>query len=196
MVCALFDSGASRSFICNRCVRRCELKAEPMSRKVLVAIPAGKALCPDRLSKAGGMFNLLACERICYMGEFVRLDLFMVTVEQVKKSLVNGDNVYLVMIRDVKEGPEGIQGIPVIEDFPQVFVDELLRLPLDREMKFVIELELAIVPVHNAPYWMAPSELIELKVQIEEILAKDFIRPSTSPWGAPVLFVKKKDETL
>ncbi|XP_041011297.1 uncharacterized protein LOC121255072 [Juglans microcarpa x Juglans regia] len=239
VVYALFHFGASRSFISSRCVRRCELKVEPMSRKVLVAIPDGNVMgctsiitnCPleipnlvltadliifhmmefdlilgmDWLSRHYAqidcrrwevVFNLPACEMICYMGEFVRLDLFTVTVEQVKKSLVNRDIVYLVMIKDVKEGPEGIQRIPVIEDFSKVFADELLGLPPDRETKFVIELEQATTLVHKSPYRMAPSELKELKVQIEELLAKGFIRPSSSPWGAPVLFVKKKDGTL
>ncbi|XP_041009384.1 uncharacterized protein LOC121253438 [Juglans microcarpa x Juglans regia] len=112
-------------------------------------------------------------ERICYMSKFVRLDLFTITTVQVKKSLVNRDNIYLVIIRDVKEGPEGIEGIAVIEDFPKVLADELLVFPPKRETEFVIELEPATAPVHKAPYRMAPTELKELKVQIEELLAKD-----------------------
>ncbi|XP_040990461.1 uncharacterized protein LOC121237683 [Juglans microcarpa x Juglans regia] len=125
------------------------------------------------------VFNLPACERIFNMGEAVRLDLFKVTAEQVRKSLVNRDNVYLVMIRDVTVGPKGIKGITTIEDFLKVFIDELLGLPPDRETKFVVELEPAIALVHKAPYRIAPTELKELKMHIEELLAKGFIRPSS-----------------
>ncbi|XP_041025448.1 uncharacterized protein LOC121265845 [Juglans microcarpa x Juglans regia] len=110
------------------------------------------------------VINLPARERICYMGETIRLDLSTVTAKQVKKSLVNGDNIYLVMMMDVMVGPKEIQGISVIEDFPRVFTDELPRLPLDRETEFVIELEPATTPVHKALYQMAPAELKELKV--------------------------------
>ncbi|XP_040987695.1 uncharacterized protein LOC121235418 [Juglans microcarpa x Juglans regia] len=147
VVCALFHSGASRSFISNRCVRRCELKVELMSRKVLVAIPDGKHYAEKDCQRCEVVFNLPACERICYMGEFGRLDLFTVMAEQVKKSLVIGDEVNLVMIRDIKEGLEGIQGIPMIEDFPKDFADELPGLPPERETEFVIELESATAPI-------------------------------------------------
>lgn len=69
----------------------------------------------------------------------------------------------------------------------------MLGLPPDRGTEFTIELEPLTAPVYKALYRMAPTELKELKVQIEELLRKGFIWPSTSPWGAPVLFVKKKD---
>ncbi|XP_041025421.1 uncharacterized protein LOC121265826 [Juglans microcarpa x Juglans regia] len=100
VVCALFDSRASRSFISNRCARRCELKAEPMSWKVLVGIPNGKEWTGRHYAQIDCrrwevVFNLPTTEKICYMRGFVRLDLFTVMAKQVKKSLVNGDNVYL-----------------------------------------------------------------------------------------------------
>ncbi|XP_041016310.1 uncharacterized protein LOC121258847 [Juglans microcarpa x Juglans regia] len=97
------------------------------------------------------VFNLPAHEQICYIGEFVRLDLFTVKAKQVNKSLVNGDNVYLVMIRDVTVGPKGIQEIPVIEDFPKVFTNELPELPPNRETEFVIELEPATAQCMRHP---------------------------------------------
>ncbi|XP_040988942.1 uncharacterized protein LOC121236559 [Juglans microcarpa x Juglans regia] len=152
MACALFDSGASRSFISSSCVQRCELEAELMSQKVLVAIPNGKALCKDRLSKAGNSIQSPAKERICYIGETVQLDPSMVTAGQVRKGLMSGDVVYLVMMTNVRKEPKGIQGIPVIEDFPRVFADDLPGLPPNIETEFAIELELAIAPVHKAPY--------------------------------------------
>ena len=86
--------------------------------------------------------------------------------------------------------------IPVIKEFPDVFLKELTGMPLEREVNLAIKIVPGTVPVSRAPYRMAPTELKELKVQLQELLDKGFVRPSVSPWGAPVLFVKKKDGTL
>ncbi|XP_052888034.1 uncharacterized protein LOC128296635 [Gossypium arboreum] len=84
----------------------------------------------------------------------------------------------------------------MVREFLDVFLEELPGLPPSREVEFGIELLPGTALVSIAPYWMAPKELVELKAQIQELLDRGFIRPSVSPWGAPVLFVKKKDETL
>ncbi|TYJ97639.1 Retrotransposon protein [Cucumis melo var. makuwa] len=81
----------------------------------------------------------------------------------------------------------------MVREYPDVFPDELPGLPPPREVDFAIELEPGTTPISRAPNRMAPAELKELKVQLQELLDKGFIRPSVSPWGAPVLFVKKKD---
>jgi len=88
---------------------------------------------------------------------------------------------------------ETIQSIPVASEYADVFPDEVPGLPPSRDINFTIGLILGAGPVSMAPYRMAPVELVELKKQIEELLEKQFIRPSASPWGAPVLLVKKKD---
>ena len=80
-----------------------------------------------------------------------------------------------------------------MHEFEDVFPDEVPGLPPNREVKFSIDLVPGTGPVSMAPYCMAPTELVELKKQIEELMEKQFIRPSTSPWRAPVLLVKKKD---
>ncbi|KAL4010684.1 hypothetical protein IC575_027695 [Cucumis melo] len=85
---------------------------------------------------------------------------------------------------------------PGVREYPDVFPDELPGLPPPREVDFAIELEPGTAPISRAPYRMAPAELKELKVQLQELLDKGFIRPSVSPWGAPVLFVKKKDGSM
>ncbi|GJS54300.1 reverse transcriptase domain-containing protein [Tanacetum coccineum] len=85
------------------------------------------------------------------------------------------------------------EGIVVVRDFPEVFSDDLSGLPPIREMKFRIELIHGATPVAKSPYRLAPSELEELSGQQKELQDKGFIRPSSSPWGAPVLFIKKKD---
>jgi hypothetical protein len=89
-----------------------------------------------------------------------------------------------------------VERIPVVCDYPDVFPDELPRMPLDRDIEFMIELQPGTAPISKRPYRMPPAELAELKKQLQELLDKGFIRPSTSPWGCPALFVKKKDESL
>jgi len=86
--------------------------------------------------------------------------------------------------------------IPMVNEFEDMFPEEVPRLPPRRKVEFSIDLVLGIGPISMTPYRMAPTELVELKKQIEELLGKQFIRPSTSPWGAPMLLVKKKDESL
>ncbi|GJX43124.1 hypothetical protein Tco_0259800 [Tanacetum coccineum] len=83
--------------------------------------------------------------------------------------------------------------IVVLRDFPEVFSNDLLGLPPLREIEFWIELIPEAVPIIKSPYILAPSELDDLSGQLKELKDKGFIRPSSSPWGAPVLFVKKKD---
>ena len=84
----------------------------------------------------------------------------------------------------------------VVCEYEDVFPEELLGLPLYRDVDFTIELHPSTSPISMTPHRMAPVELQELKVQLQELLDMGFIRPSTSPWGAPVLFSKKKDKTL
>jgi hypothetical protein len=85
--------------------------------------------------------------------------------------------------------------VPVVNNFPDVFPEELPGMPPDRDNEFVIELKPGIAPICKTPYRMATPELAELKEHVKELLDKGFIRPSSSPWGAPVIFVLKKDGT-
>ena len=79
----------------------------------------------------------------------------------------------------------------MVKEFPNVFLKELPSIPLEREVDLAIEIVPGIVLVSRAPYRMAPAKLKELKVQLQELLDKGFVRLSISPWGAPVLIVKK-----
>ncbi|XP_060959262.1 uncharacterized protein LOC133030512 [Cannabis sativa] len=90
-------------------------------------------------------------------------------------------------------GPEEVK---VVKEFLDVFPEELPGLPPQRDINFIIDLILGAEPISKAPYQMAPAELKELKIQLQGMLDLGFTRPSVSPWGAPVLFVKKKDGTL
>jgi hypothetical protein len=89
-----------------------------------------------------------------------------------------------------------LKKIPVVCEYADVFPDELLGMPPDRDIEFAIELQPGTTPISKRPYRMPPVELAELKKQLQELLDKGFIRPSTSPWGCPALFVKKKDKSL
>ncbi|GJZ53083.1 putative reverse transcriptase domain-containing protein [Tanacetum coccineum] len=86
-----------------------------------------------------------------------------------------------------------INDIPVVRDFTDVFLEDLLCLPPQRQVEFHIDLVPRATPVTKSPYRLAPSKMQELSEQLQELQDKGFIRPSHSPWGAPVLFVKKKD---
>jgi hypothetical protein len=86
--------------------------------------------------------------------------------------------------------------IPVVCEYLDVFPDELPGMPPDRDIEFAIELQPGTAPISKRPYRMPPVELAELKKQLQELLDKGFIHPSTSPWGCPALFVKKKDVSL
>ena len=96
----------------------------------------------------------------------------------------------------MRDSGSRLEDIRVVREFLDVFPEDLLGIPPDREIDFQIELALGTEPISKAPYRMAPLELKELKVQMEELVSKGFVRPSTSPWGAPILFVKKKDGSL
>ena len=97
---------------------------------------------------------------------------------------------------DTRKTEAKLENIPVVNEFQDVFPVELPGLPPDRDVEFTIKLLPGTDPISVAPYRMAPTELRELKTQLQELIEKGYIRPSISPWGAPVLFVKKKDGTL
>ncbi|GJU10793.1 putative reverse transcriptase domain-containing protein [Tanacetum coccineum] len=98
-----------------------------------------------------------------------------------------------------KSEKKRLEDVPIVRDFPKVFPEDLPGLPPTRQVEFQIDLIPGAAPVARAPYRLAPSEMKELSEQLKElsdkcfISDKGFIRPSSSPWGAPVLFVKKKD---
>jgi hypothetical protein len=91
---------------------------------------------------------------------------------------------------------QNLEDIPVACEFPDVFPEDLPGMPPDQDVEFVIELQPGMAPISRRPYKVTPKELAELKVQLNELLDKGYIRPSSSPWGCPALFVKKKDQSL
>ncbi|GJW28033.1 putative reverse transcriptase domain-containing protein [Tanacetum coccineum] len=105
------------------------------------------------------------------------------------KYVERGCHLFLAYMTENKSKEKRMEDVPVIHDFPE----ELLGLPPPRQVEFRIDLVPGAAPVARAPYRLAPFEMKELSVQLQELLEKGFIHPSSSQWGAPVLFVKKKD---
>ncbi|GKA52580.1 putative reverse transcriptase domain-containing protein [Tanacetum coccineum] len=95
-----------------------------------------------------------------------------------------------------KSGEKRLADVPIVQDFPEVFPEKLSGLPPTRQVEFQIDLMPGAAPVARAPYRLAPSEMKELSEQLQELFDKGFIRPSSSPWGAPVLFVKNIDRSF
>ncbi|KAA3457246.1 DNA/RNA polymerases superfamily protein [Gossypium australe] len=133
-------------------------------------------------------------------GDVIRVELggsdsLLVTISSLmaEKYLRKGYESYLPFMLNTQESEVKIETVPVVCEYQDVFSKELPGLPPIREVKFGIEIVPGIAPILVALYRMAPLELKELKVQFQELTDKGFARLSYSPWGAPVLFVKKKD---
>jgi len=124
--------------------------------------------------------------------ETVGLDLIL--AQRAINEVGAGATCFMIVAQTKKKNiVEKINMIPVVEEYADMFPDEIPELPPSRDMGFTIDLILGVGPVSMALYRMALAELAELKKQIEDLLEKKFIRPSASPWGAPALLVKKKD---
>ena len=106
-----------------------------------------------------------------------------------------GFEVFLWSVTTTPSLPK-LEDVRVVRDFSDVFPDELPGIPPERDVEFTIELVPGTGPIAKAPYRMAPTEMQELRKQLDDMIEKDFIRPSASPWGAPILFVKKKDGSI
>ena len=115
---------------------------------------------------------------------------------QARRFLWKGCETFLALILDSKRDQVDVEKILVVREFPDVFPEELPGIPLERGVDLSIEIVPGTTPISRTPYRMTHSKLKELRLQLQELLDKGFIRPSVSLWGAPILFVKKKDGTL
>nr|GEW07023.1 putative reverse transcriptase domain-containing protein [Tanacetum cinerariifolium] len=121
----------------------------------------------------------------------------IISCSKAQEYMSKGCHVFLANITSTKDEDKSkgkrLKDVPVGREFPEVFPEDLLGIPPTRQVEFRIDLVSGAAPVARAPYWLAPSEIKELADQLQELTDKGFIRPSSSPWGALVLFVKKKD---
>ena len=120
----------------------------------------------------------------------------VISALQARRMMKKGCKGYLATMTDTQQGELKLEDIPIVREFPDVFPEDLSGLPPDREIEFSIDLLPGSSPIFEAPYQMAPAELRALKEQLQELLDKGCIRPSVSPWGALVLFVREKDGSM
>lgn len=129
-------------------------------------------------------------------GDKQRGNLKVINLMKALKYIRQKNGHFLAYVIDSRIAKPAIADVDVVNEFPDVFPEDLPGLPPDREVEFYIDLVPGATPVAKAPYRLAPSEMKELMSQLQELLDKGFIRPSSSPWGAPILFVKKKDGSM
>ncbi|GJW95552.1 putative reverse transcriptase domain-containing protein [Tanacetum coccineum] len=131
----------------------------------------------------------------CNGGSKSRLSIISCTKTQ--KYIQKGCQVYLTQVTAKKNYDKSkekrLNDVPIVRDFPEVFLEDLPGLPPTRQVEFQIDLVPGTAPVARSPYRLSPSNMQELSTQLRELSDKGFIRPISLPWGAPVLFVKKKD---
>nr|GEV60783.1 hypothetical protein [Tanacetum cinerariifolium] len=171
----LFDSGADYSSVSTTFIPMIGIEPNEFGFRYEIEIASGQLVEIDK------------AEIICHE-KVVRIPLLDGKVLRVLEERPK-EKARLLMSTKTKDKKQ--EEIVVVKDFPEVFLDDLSRLPPLREIKFRIELIPEAVPVAKSPYCLASSELEELLGQLKELQDKGFIRPSSSPLGAPVLFVKK-----
>ncbi|XP_073153175.1 uncharacterized protein [Henckelia pumila] len=210
---ALLDSGATHSFISEAFVLKWVIQQEELLVGFSFIIPSGEELITKSLVRNLELF-LQGQTVVAYLIVLPRpeFDLILGMDWMVKNAVVIDFQQRSVLAKQlVLEGCETflasltltempfrpvITDVDVVRYFGDVFSEDVASLPPDREIEFSIDLVLGTAPISKAPYSLAPTEMKELKEQIQELLDKGFIRPSFSPWGAPVLFVKNKDGSL
>ncbi|XP_048138580.1 uncharacterized protein LOC125315986 [Rhodamnia argentea] len=133
-------------------------------------------------------FNPIGRPRFKFVGSRGGTSIPLVSSLEVTKLIDEGCEAYLAVVMDSTIEEPKFEDIPVVREFPDVFPQDLLGLPPEREKEFSIELINGVEPISKAPYRMSISELKELKVRMHELLDKGFTHPSASPWGVPVLF--------
>ncbi|KAL8119581.1 hypothetical protein AgCh_016907 [Apium graveolens] len=203
----LIDSGATQSFISQDFVSKLKCPVEYLNEIMNVELSnqervSVNQVCGNYEIEISGskfcvnliQFKLVEFDVILGMDWLSKHDAQIDC--QNKKVMVKTLDERIITFKGQKKEPAKLEDIPVVNKFPDVFPDELPGLPPDREIEFVIDLAPGTEPVSKAPYRMAPVEMKELAKQLQELLEKGVIRPSISPWGAPVLFVKKKDGSM
>ncbi|RZB65706.1 Transposon Tf2-9 polyprotein [Glycine soja] len=222
----LYDLGATHSFISHACVERLGLCATKLPYDMVVSTPTNEPVTTSRVCLKcpiiveGRSFTAdLICLSLAHLDVILGMDWLStnhIFLDCKEKMLVFGGDVvpnepskrdatndgagdvrtYMVLFSMNVEEDVEVSSIPVVSEFPKVFPDDIYELPPEREVEFIIDLVPGANPVSIAPYRMSPVELAEVKAQVQDLLSKQFVRPSASPWGAPVLLVKKKDGSM
>jgi hypothetical protein len=215
-VVVLFGSGATHDFVSKACTQKCKLVIEPISAPYMISTPWGQIVTKQvvvnpPLNLKGRIYKTCL---IVLDGQGIDMILGMSWMRRHRALL---DTAVRVVYLDSPEHgsvtlqltlthvptasahhtvAQNLEDIPVACEFPDVFPDDLPVMPPDQDVEFTIELQLGTASISKRPYKMTPKELAELKIQLKELLDKWYIHPSSSPWGCPALFVKKKDQSL
>ncbi|KAI3715133.1 hypothetical protein L6452_22102 [Arctium lappa] len=198
----LFDTGASFSFIYVLFRQNIAMPTTCLEDALVVEIANGsQILIRDVLRKCtlgieGRDFPIDFGEVVVIYGEKRKGDVAIITMTKARKCLVKGCSSFLVYVIDAKLEKLKLEVVKIVCEFPDVFLDDLPGLPPDRQVEFRIDLVPGATPVARSPYRFAPAKMQEMMAQLQELLEKGFVRPSSLPWGAPVLFVQKKDGTM
>ncbi|GJX44740.1 putative reverse transcriptase domain-containing protein [Tanacetum coccineum] len=218
-VTILFDSGADFSFISTEFAPLLNVKPSIVNPGYVIEVADGKKVEVDRIIRdcklelGGSLFsiNLIplghgSFDVIVGMDWLSQHKAVIICHEKVVEIPVEDGRIIRVhgeravgiakALKSAKEDEPKLNDISVVREFKDVFPEDLSGLPPQRQVEFRIDLVPGATPVAKSPYRLAPSEMQELSGQLQELQDKGFIRPSYSPWGAPVLFVKKKDGSL
>ncbi|KAI3678319.1 hypothetical protein L6452_37606 [Arctium lappa] len=129
-------------------------------------------------------------------GEKRKGEVALISSIKARKCLMKNCPSFLAYVLDARSEKKKIEDVRIVSEYPDVFSDDLPGLPPDRQVEFRIDLVPGAAPIARAPYRLTLTERQEMMSQLQELLEKGFVRPSSSPWGAPVLFVKKKDGSM
>nr|GEZ91463.1 putative reverse transcriptase domain-containing protein [Tanacetum cinerariifolium] len=207
----LFDSGADRSFVSTTFSALLDVAPSTLDTSYVVKLVDGRiskiniVLRGCTLGLLGHPFDidLMPVE----LGSFDVIigddcdgesKLNIISCTKTQKYIQEGCQVYQAQVTSKKDEDKSderrLEDVPILREFPKVFPEDLPRLPLAQQVEFQIDLVPGAAPVAWASYRLAPAKMKELSTQLQELSDKGFIRPNSSPWGAPVLFVKKKDD--
>jgi hypothetical protein len=212
----LFDSGTSRDFVSSACAVRGKLTLVASGAPYVISTPQGR-VDTGRIDQkvpldlSGRVFST---SLIVLSGQGIDVILGMRWMKlhrailDIASRLVRLDStvygkvtVHLLVISRIKASLQHmvelkLEDIHVVREFSSVFPNDLLGMPPERAIEFKIELQPGTAPIAKAPYKMSSIDLEEMKIQLQGLLDKGVIHPSSSPWGCPVLFVSKKDKDL
>ncbi|GJX05763.1 putative reverse transcriptase domain-containing protein [Tanacetum coccineum] len=214
-VTILFDTGAERSFVSNTFSALIDITPTTLENHYDIELADGKIIGVNTIIRGCTLnfmnhpFNIELMH--VPLGRFdviIGMDwltsimekesrLNIISCTKTQEYLSKGCDVFLAHIttKEAKDKSEEkqLKDVLIVRDFPEVFPEDLPGIPPARQVEFQFDLVPGVAPVARAPYQLAPSEMEELAEQLQKLSDKGFIRPRSSPWGAPVLFVKKKD---
>nr|CAH66015.1 OSIGBa0093M15.5 [Oryza sativa] len=208
----LFDSGATHSFLSKSFASKHGMEVVSLGRPLLVNTPGNQVFstryCPsvtieiEEVLFPSSLILLESKDLDVILGmDWLSRHRGVIDCANRKVTLTNsnGETVSFFASSPKSHGVTlnqvALQEIPIVQDYPDVFLEDLPGMPPKRDIEFRIDLVPGTNPIHKRPYRMAANELAEVKKQVDDLLQKGYIRPSTSPWGAPVIFVEKKDHT-